>query len=66
MKLSQVWLGSMKSVKNEVENIRWIKWNDFLTEIKTKPGFYSVWSEQEAKLLSENKEFNKLYGKFVK
>ena len=52
--------------KDEVENVRWIKWNDFLMEIETKPGFYSIWSEQEAILLSKNKEFNKLYRKFVK
>lgn len=52
--------------KDEVENVRRIKWNDFLMETKTKPGVYSAWCEQEATLLSKNKEFNKLYGKFVK
>jgi len=51
---------------DEVENVRWIKWNDFLSEIRTKPGAYSVWSEQEAKLLAKSEEFNKLYRKFVK
>lgn len=49
----------------EVENIRWIKWNDFLNEIDDNPGKYSIWCEQEAKLLSENKEFLKLYRKFA-
>lgn len=43
--------------KDEVENIRWIKWLDFLKEIKRKPGFYSIWCEQEAKLLKRNKKF---------
>jgi isopentenyl-diphosphate Delta-isomerase len=51
--------------KNEVENIRWIKWNDFLNEINLKPNFYSAWCEQETKLLSVNNEFMKLYKKFT-
>lgn len=46
--------------KDEVENVRWIKWNDFLDEIKKNKGKYSVWCEQEAKLLSKNKKFQKL------
>src|SRR3989344_8291981 len=36
--------------KDEVENIKWMKWNYFSNEIQQKPGNYSVWSEQEAKL----------------
>jgi len=52
--------------KDEVENVRWIKWSDFLDEIKTKPDNYSVWSELEAKLLSKNEEFLQLYKKYTK
>lgn len=47
--------------KDEIENIRWIKWPNFLKEIKQNPGKYSIWCEQEVKLLAKNKEFLKLY-----
>lgn len=50
---------------NEVESIKWIKWQEFLKEIEGNPGTYSVWCEQEAKLLSENEKFIKLYKKFT-
>lgn len=52
--------------KNEVEDTKWVNWQDFLKEINDNPGKYSIWCEQEAKLLSENKEFQKLYKKFEK
>ena len=42
---------------DEVENIKWIKWNNFLKEIKQKPGTYSIWCEEEANLLAENQTF---------
>ncbi len=48
--------------KDEVENIRWVKWLDFLREINEKPGTYSIWCEQEAKLLEKNKKFLNLYS----
>lgn len=51
--------------RGEIENIRWIKWLDFLKEIKRKPGFYSIWCEQEAKLLEKNEEFLQLYEKNI-
>jgi len=46
--------------RQEVENIRWIKWEKFLSEVKAKPGSYSKWSEEEALLLEKSPEFNKL------
>lgn len=46
--------------KDEVENIRWVKWQDFLREINDHPGKYSIWCEQEAKLLAKNREFQGL------
>ena len=46
--------------KEEVENIRWIKWENFLKEINNNPGKYSVWCEQEAKLLEKNEQFQGL------
>ncbi|MBI2613729.1 MAG: isopentenyl-diphosphate Delta-isomerase [Candidatus Levybacteria bacterium] len=50
---------------DEIESIRWIKWQDFTKEIKEKPGTYSVWCEMEAKLLENNKEFLSLWGLFA-
>lgn len=52
--------------KHEVENVRWIKWQDFLKEIEDKNKIYSLWSKEEAKLLSKNSKFLKLYKDFVK
>lgn len=51
--------------KDEAENIRWIKWQEFLKEINGRPGKYSIWCEQESKLLSRNKKFLQLYKKFI-
>jgi isopentenyl-diphosphate Delta-isomerase len=48
----------------EVEAIRWIAWADFLKEIETKD--YSLWSKEEAILLSKNGQFIKLFEEFVK
>jgi len=42
----------------EVENIRWVDWDDFIREIKDKPGTYSKWAEEEALLLEKSLEFN--------
>lgn len=50
---------------SEVESVRWIKWQEFLREIEENPGTYSVWCEQEAKLLAKNEKFIKLYKKFT-
>jgi isopentenyl-diphosphate delta-isomerase len=50
--------------KTEVEAIRWIPWADFLKEAKT--GDYSLWSKEEALLLSENKKFRELFKKYTK
>lgn len=52
--------------KDEVENFRWISWQDFLKEIDDESNTYSLWSKEEAKLLKANKKFQKLYKKFVK
>lgn len=52
--------------KYEVENIRWISWQDFLNEIKQKLGNYSIWSEEEAKLLAKNQDFLRMYDKHTK
>lgn len=51
--------------KDEIEDIRWIKWKDFLKEIEEKNKIYSLWSKEEAKLLATNEEFLQLYEKFT-
>lgn len=51
--------------KDEIENVRWIKWNDFLNEINKIKGNYSVWCEQETKLLAKNKKFLQLFKKNI-
>jgi isopentenyldiphosphate isomerase len=52
--------------KNDVENLRWIHWQDFLKEIEEKDKIYSLWSKEEARLLAKNERFLELYKKFVK
>jgi isopentenyl-diphosphate Delta-isomerase len=44
----------------EVEATRWVKWSEFLKEIATKPGFYSEWCEEEARILETIDFFEKL------
>lgn len=51
--------------REEVEDIRWIKWPDFLKEIRQNPGKYSIWCEDETKLLAKNEEFLKLFKRFT-
>ena len=51
--------------EDEVENIRWIKWEDFLKEIDDKNKTFSLWSKEEARLLEKNEKFQKLYKKLT-
>lgn len=50
----------------EVESIKWLGWQNFISDIKNQPGAYSPWCEEEALLLAENKEFGKLYKQHTK
>lgn len=63
--------------KTEVEAITWIPWNDFLDEIKKlseakssvsrmETGDYSLWSKEEAVLLSKNNQFQELFKRYLK
>ena len=52
--------------KNEIENIRWLPWQNFLKEIDDKNKTYSLWSKEEAKLLTKNEKFLQLYEKYTK
>ncbi len=51
--------------KDEVENIRWVNWNQFVQEVNKTSGKYSLWCEEETKLLSKNKKFLELYEKLT-
>jgi len=42
----------------EVEKIKWIDWEDFLSEIEIQD--YSPWCREESKILNNNERFKKL------
>ncbi len=46
--------------RDEVEATRWVRWQDFLQEIETKPGFYSPWCEEEVRILDGLPRFHEL------
>jgi len=46
----------------EVEAIRWISCEEFLKEIKDKPGTYSEWCEEEVQILASHPRFLELYA----
>lgn len=52
--------------RNEVEDIKWINWQEFVADVKKNPGKYSIWCEKETKLLAENEEFARLYKNYKK
>jgi isopentenyldiphosphate isomerase len=37
----------------EVDDWKWMDWEEFLQEIKTNPNVYSPWSRQEALILQQ-------------
>ena len=41
-----------KPDKNEVEDWKWIKWEEFLKEVKNSLSAYSPWSREEAELIT--------------
>ena len=49
--------------KDEVEAVRWVAWPEFLAELKVRPGFYSQWCEEEARILDGLPRFHELLGK---
>lgn len=46
----------------EVEAVRWVEWTEFLQEIKTRPGLYSEWCEEEAGILATHPRFQELFA----
>ncbi len=51
---------------DEVENIKWVDWKEFVNDVKNNPGKYSMWCEEETKLLEKNEEFTRLYKNYKK
>ncbi len=51
---------------DEVEDIKWIPWNEFLEEVKSGKSEYSLWAKEEALILEKNEKFQKLFEENVK
>lgn len=43
----------------EVEEYRWVDWDEYILDIKHKPDKYSYWTKQQAPLLNDLPEFNR-------
>jgi isopentenyl-diphosphate delta-isomerase len=49
---------------DEVEAVRWVGWPAFLEELKNRPGFYSDWCEEEARILATHPRFAAMLERF--
>ena len=49
-----------KPNEEEVEATRWVAWSAFLLELKDRPGFYSEWCEEEARILDGLPSFHEV------
>jgi len=47
--------------KDEVESVKWISWQNFLTDLNNNPSKYSPWCILEVDILKNNKKFLSLY-----
>ena len=45
----------------EVENIKWVSWKDWLSEIRNNAKNYSEWCVEETVLLDQDNTFHKIY-----
>lgn len=50
---------------DEVENVKWIKWEDWLVEVKENSSEYSEWCVEETLILEESKKFNSLLSSYM-
>lgn len=50
---------NIKFDKKEVERVRWVKWENFLREIKENPKKYSPWCVEQAKILRRKLKIKK-------
>lgn len=46
----------------EIAEIAWVKWSEFLDQISTSNHDFSPWAAQEAELLNENEDFQRWLG----
>lgn len=46
--------------KDEINAVKWINWEDWLAEIRTRPESYSPWCVEETLILASAKNFEKL------
>lgn len=49
----------------EVEEIKWISWEDWLLEVKENSQNYSEWCVEETLILEKNEKFLMFYGKIL-
>lgn len=56
-------LDEPKPNREEVEAVRWVAWPEFLQEIKTLPGTYSEWCEEEARILEAHPRFREMVSR---
>lgn len=52
--------------KDEVENIKWISWEKWLSEVKVNFKKYSPWCIEETLLLEQNSKFHQLFLEAIK
>lgn len=48
---------------DEVEEVRWKRWPEFLQEIEARPGLYSEWCEEEARILAAHPRFREMFAR---
>jgi len=51
--------------KDEVENIKWVNWKNFIDEIEENPKGYSPWCVLEVEILKNNEELLSRYKRFT-
>ncbi len=51
--------------KDEVENIEWVDWKNFIDEIEKNPKRYSPWCVLEVEILKNNEELLSRYKRFT-
>lgn len=57
--------GEPRPNPDEVADIRWVKWDDFVLEVADPANGYSPWAVEETRLLDESPEFAELTNRFV-
>src|SRR3989344_1409331 len=54
-------LDQPKANANEVEATCWMPWMKFLEDIDVRPGLYSEWCEEEARILNASPRFQEMF-----